>query len=239
MKKGSNDKRGFKTKKSSIFFVIPAYNEGFMIKNVLKKLVSENYRNIIVVDDGSEDDTFENASEIKDVKVLKHPINRGQGAALRTGIEYCLESKKCKFIVTFDSDGQHRIEDLPKFIRNLEDNRADVVLGSRFLISRTKRLVPFKKRVVLKAGTLVTRIVSDIKLTDTHNGYRAMNRKAAERIDISLDGFEHASEILDEIKKKRLRYKEVPVSIDYTDYSKQKGQKISNAIKILLKIIFR
>jgi len=227
-----------KTKKDEICFVIPAYNEGKVIKNVLQKIVDEGYKNIIVIDDGSTDKSSKIIQEVKEVTLLRHVINRGQGAALKTGIDYAL-NKNCKYIVTFDSDGQHRLEDLPKFIEVLDKGEADIVLGSRFLTEESKKLVPKKKQILLKAGIYVTWFLSQIKLSDTHNGYRVMNKKAANKIDILTDGFEHASEIIDEISKKNIKYKEVPVTIDYTEYSKQKGQKISNSIKIFFKMLLR
>jgi len=231
--------------KNQIFFVIPAYNEGNMILNVLKKLDKEGFKNLVIVDDGSSDNTFNSVEKYKlknsldDLVLLKHIINRGQGAALLTGMEYARNIKKCKYIVHFDSDGQHRISDLPKFIKVLENEMVDIVMGSRFLNSETRKLVPKKKQILLKLGILITRFLSRIKLTDTHNGYRVLTKDAAGKIDITLDGFEHASEILDEVIKNKLKYKEVPVFIDYTDYSKAKGQKISNSVKIFLKMVFK
>lgn len=227
--------------KNQIYFVIPAYNEGPAIKKVLLELHKNGYKNIVVIDDGSKDNTFEEAinTNIKNLVVLEHSINRGQGASLKTGIDYCLRNKECKYIVTFDSDGQHRISDLINFIDPLEKEECDIAMGSRFLSNKTKKLVPLKKRILLKGALFITWILSNKWFTDTHNGYRVMNRKAAKLIDISMDRFEHASEILDEVAKKRILYKEVPVYIDYTDYSKQKGQKMSNSIKILTKMVFK
>lgn len=231
--------------KKHIFFVIPAYNEGSAISNVLKNLNKEGYHNLIIINDGSKDNTSEVVVKVQkelqnnNLVLLEHVINRGQGAALKTGIDYALKQKDCKYIVTFDSDGQHRISDLPNFIEVLEKGDCDIALGSRFLKKESRKLVPIKKRIVLKAALYITLFLSNIKLTDTHNGYRVMNRKAAQNIEINMDGFEHASEILDEISRKKIPYMEVPVFIDYTQYSKQKGQRISNSIKILLKMIFK
>ncbi|MCA9497401.1 MAG: glycosyltransferase family 2 protein [Nanoarchaeota archaeon] len=228
--------------KDSIYFVIPAFNEGRAIGDVISILNNNNFFKLVIVDDGSSDNTSQVVLDLKTKKglvLLKHAINRGQGASLKTGIDYALNEDECKYIVTFDSDGQHRITDLPKFISVLERGLCDIAIGSRFLKKESRRLVPMKKRILLKGALLITLFLSNIKLTDTHNGYRVMNKKAARKIDINMDGFEHASEILDEIAKKRVRYVEVPTFIDYTEYSKQKGQKISNSIKIFMKMIFR
>ncbi|MFT7615538.1 MAG: glycosyltransferase involved in cell wall biosynthesis [Candidatus Woesearchaeota archaeon] len=225
-------------KKDQIFFVIPAYNEGTVLVSVLKNLQKEGYKNLIVIDDGSTDNTQENMQPLN-IIYLKHVVNRGQGAALQTGIEYAKNQDKCKYIVTFDSDGQHRIADLPHMLPLLEKNECDIVLGSRFLKKSSRKLVPLKKKILLKGALIITYFFSPIHLTDTHNGYRVMNKRAANQINITMDGFEHASEIIDEIAKHKIRYKEAPVTIDYTEYAKQKGQRISNSIKILIKMLLR
>ncbi len=222
--------------KDKIYFVIPAYNESKVIGDVLCELIDLGYNNIIVVDDGSSDNTYQIVSNY-DVVCLRHVINRGQGAALKTGIDYAIKKDDCEYICTFDSDGQHRISDLKGMIKPLLNDECEIVLGSRFLKRESKKLVPLKKRILLKGSIFITMILSRIKLTDTHNGYRVMKKSAAKKIDINFDGFEHASEIIDEISRKKLDYKEVPVHIDYTEYSKQKGQKIRNAIRILIKMI--
>jgi len=230
-----------KSLKNQIFFVIPVYNEEKVIGGVIKKLQEEGFSNLILINDGSKD----NSSKIilknktKDLILLEHIINRGQGAALKTGIDYCLKQENCKYIVTFDSDGQHRISDLVNFIKVLEKGKIEICLGSRFLKKESKDLVPFKKQIILKGALVITWILSNLWLSDTHNGYRVMTKSGAKKIDITMDGFEHASEIIDEIAKKKIKYKEVPVFIDYTNYSKVKGQKISNSIKIFLKMLFK
>jgi glycosyltransferase involved in cell wall biosynthesis len=225
--------------KDQIYFVIAAYNEERSIGNVLSELLKNNYSHIIVVNDGSKDKTSELVLNYDGVTLLEHVVNRGQGAALKTGIDYALKQDDCKYIVTFDADGQHRLSDLPKFIGALETGKYDIAIGSRFMSKESSKLVPFKKRVLLKGALLVTWFLSGISLTDTHNGYRVMNKTAAKQIDMTMDGFEHASEIIDEIAKKRVKYKEIPVFIDYTEYSKQKGQKMSNSVKIMAKMILK
>lgn len=225
--------------KNQIYFVIAAYNEERSIGNVLSELLKNSYSHIVVVNDGSKDKTSEIILQYEGVTLLEHVINRGQGAALKTGIDYALKQDDCKYIVTFDADGQHRLSDLPNFIEALETGKYDIAIGSRFLSEESAKLVPFKKRFLLKGALAVTWFLSGISLSDTHNGYRVMNKTAAKQIEMSLDGFEHASEIIDEIAKKRVKYKEIPVFIDYTEYSKQKGQKMSNSLKIMAKMILK
>ena len=124
-------------------------------------------------------------------------------------------------------------------MKPVKNNEADISLGSRFLLTESKKNVPLKKRALLKAAILVTRYLSNIQLTDTHNGYRVMNRSAASRIQITMDGYEHASEIIDEIARKKISFTEVPVTIDYTEYSREKGQSMFNSVKIFLKMLLK
>jgi glycosyltransferase involved in cell wall biosynthesis len=212
--------------------VIAAYNEAHSIGSVVKELVKAGYKNVVVVDDGSADDTARVAKQYTK-HVVQHEINRGQGAALKTGIDYAL-LKDADIIVTFDADGQHRVEDIPRVIEPVKTGEVDVALGSRFL---AKTEVPFFRKLVLKGGILVVWMFYGIKLTDVHNGFRAFSRHAAELIEITMDRMEHASEILSEIKKHNLRYVEVPVIIKYTEYSKQHGQSSLNALKIFYKML--
>lgn len=212
----------------TIYFVIPAYNEGRSVGQVIRRVLGR-YENVVVVDDGSADNTAEEAARAGAV-VLAHLVNRGQGAALKTGIDYALAAG-AEIIVTFDSDGQHRIEDVDALIAPVREGRCDVALGSRFLESGTR--VPFMRLITLKLAILFTRLVSQIRVTDTHNGLRALSREAARKIQIRQDRMAHASEILDEISRLKLRFVEVPTRILYTDYSKAKGQRSSAAFRIV------
>ena len=219
-----------------IYILIPAYNEANKIGTVITDLKNAGYTNILIVNDGSKDNTEEIAKNAGG-EVLNHIINRGQGAALRTGIEYLRENIDPDVIVTFDADGQHRIEDLPELIKPILENEADIVLGSRFLTKKTK--LPLLRKIILKGGIIFTNTISNINLTDTHNGLRALGKKAIKEIEITYRQMTHASDIIDEITKKKLRYKEIPVEIIYTDYSLAKGQSSSNSIKIAIKMIIK
>ena len=119
-------------------------------------------------------------------------------------------------------------------LNTLIEGKYDIVLGSRFL---QENKIPLKKRILLKGGIIFTYILSQIWLTDVHNGLRVMTADTAKKLDLQHDRMEHASEILDKIKVLNLKYKEVPVTIHYTDYSQAKGQSISNSINIAFKLI--
>ena len=201
-----------------VHIVIAAYCEDTAVGETVRGLRTR-YPKVIVVDDGSSDRTAAEAMRAG-ATVLRHVVNRGQGAALQTGISHALRVG-ARYIVTFDADGQHAVDDIPLLLEPLEAGCCDVVLGSRFL--RSAR-IPLLRKLTLKAGVIFTRLVSGIRVTDTHNGLRAFTRDAAERIEIRLDRMAHASELLDQIGRSDLRWIEVPVEVRYTDYSKKKGQ---------------
>lgn len=210
------------------FIVIAAYNEGGAIEAVARE-AREHYPNVVVVDDGSTDDTYQAACRGARF-VLRHVVNRGQGAALQTGIAFALR-KGAAYIVTFDADGQHRTEDVRKMLEPIARGECDITLGSRFLGEAVG--LPASRRLTLKAAILFTRVFNRVRLTDAHNGLRGFSRRAAERIDMRLDRMAHASEIIDQIRYTGLAYKEVPVQIRYTDYSLAKGQSSRQAFKIV------
>lgn len=212
--------------------VIPAYNEASVIGRVIADVRAVG-PNVVVVDDASTDGTGQVARQIG-VPVIEHIINRGQGAALKTGIRYALEHG-ADIIVTFDSDGQHQATDIARLVAPVESGQADVVLGSRFITNGSN--VPPLRRLVLKFGVWFTRLVSRIKVTDTHNGLRAMNRQAAQKIRLVQDRMAHASEILDEIVRHRLRYTEAPVTVTYNYYSRAKGQSSGAMFRIAFKFL--
>jgi hypothetical protein len=214
------------------WIVVPAYNEALRLAETLRSL-SRLYRRIVVVDDGSTDATQRIAAPF-DVWYLRHVFNCGQGAALQTGIDFALR-QGAEFVVTFDADGQHCMDDIARLLEPLWAGSADVVLGSRFLGSAEG--IPLGRWLILKLGVLFTRIFSRIDVTDTHNGLRAMNRSAAARIRITQSGMAHASEILDQIRHLGLRCSEVPVTVRYTQETLKKGQSSFNGLRIVAKLV--
>jgi len=219
--------------KSDVYITIPMYNDEKMITKVIKDLNSKGYNNVVVVDDGSKDNGYSVVKKNTKAIVTRHVVNRGQGAALQTGMEIAID-RGAKYIVHFDSDGQHDVKDLDHMLKTLIEGKYDIVLGSRFL---QENKIPLKKRIVLKGGIVFTYILSGIWLTDVHNGLRVMTAETAKKLNLQHDRMEHASEILDKVKSLNLKYKEVPVTIHYTDYSQAKGQSISNSINIAMKLI--
>ena len=215
--------------KNKTFIVIAAYNEGGQIKNVILELLRRDFKNIVVVDDGSSDDTAQIAASAGAI-AIKHPINLGQGAALQTGIDYSLEWG-ADMIVTFDADNQHDPDDISSAMNTLHKSGCDILLGSRFK-GRTINM-PLKKKITLKLAIFYTRITTGLDFSDAHNGFRVLTKNAAKIIRIRQNRMAHASEILNEIANLKIKYIEHPVTIKYTDYSIAKGQKISNSLNIL------
>lgn len=217
-----------------IFIIIPAYNEKTVIRDVVLSLHALGYNNIVIIDDGSSQNLF---AEIHDLGVyyLKHYINLGQGAALQTGFCYALKNG-AGICVTFDADGQHNANDIQSLIQSIRENKADIVLGSRFLM-KDKSNIPFIRKLILNIARFVNFCFAGILLTDAHNGLRAFNKNVLEKIFLEENRMSHASEILLQVNKHKFRFLEVPVNIHYSAYANQKGQKNVNSINILYDLI--
>ncbi len=215
-----------------LWVVIAAYNEGRRLGRTLDGLRPHVPR-VVVVDDGSADDTAAVALR-HDVWLLRHAINRGQGAALQTGIDFAL-ARGAEVLVTFDADGQHDPDEIERVAGPVLSGRADVALGSRFLGRAVG--IPWSRRLVLKVGVLFTRVFSRVRVSDTHNGFRALSRAAATAIRITQDRMAHASEILDQVRRHRLRYVEVPVTVRYAEETLAKGQSSWNAVRIVGQLV--
>jgi len=214
------------------FVVVPAYNEGRVIGDVITGLASA-FPNIVVVNDGSSDETAEILRGLPAV-VVKHQINLGQGASLQTGITLALE-RGANYIVTFDADGQHRAEDALSALRLLAEGQCDVVCGSRFL--GTTSNVPRMRKIILKTVVGLANLTAGTKMTDAHNGLRALSRRAASCLDLHQSGMAHASEIMSQLRNHKMNIREVPVQINYTQYSLAKGQSSLNSINILVDLV--
>lgn len=222
-----------------ITFVIASYNEEKVIKNTILNLINSWEKNIIVVNDWSKDNSREVLKEFEDeIVVLHHYKNIWQWGALETWFEYIRRYWKNKFVCTYDADGQHQLKDLEKFLTEFKkDKDLEIVLWSRF-IQKTQTNITLSRKVILKLWILFTYFISNLKLTDSHNWYRVFKKEVLDKLSISIDGMGHASEIIDIIAQKNIKFKEVPVDIIYSDYSISKWQKSSNAINIALKTIW-
>ncbi len=218
-----------------IWVIIPAFNEATVIGEVLRGLVDYPFK-VVVVDDCSTDDTFEVIGAYS-IHRLRHIQNLGQGAALQTGFDYVLQNYHPDYLVTFDADGQHVPESISHLVEVAQQGGYDVVLGSRFRDEALVENMRLRRRVLLWLATLFTNLTTGLKLTDTHNGLRLFTAEAAVNIHIRQNRMAHASEILQQIARHKLRVVEAPVHVRYTAYSMAKGQTMWGGIDILIDLL--
>lgn len=210
--------------------IIPAFNEEKTIGRVIRGLFEHGYKNILVVDDGSKDWTAKLAEDLG-VTVLRHRVNRGQGAALETGDRYALKTD-AEYVIHFDGDDQFDPSDIDEALRLMRFKNLDVLIGSRFLDKRSE--IPFfKKYFLLPIARVVNMVFTGYFLTDAHNGFRILSRRALSKIKISQDRMAHNTEIIQQIKKFHLPFAEFPVKVKYHEY----GQGMSGGVKIVSDLI--
>src|SRR6056297_3584020 len=208
-----------------VFCVIPAWNEEKNINKVVKE-VQEKVDEVVVIDDGSEDKTLREA-RAGGATVLRHLVNRGQGAALQTGNQYAL-SRGAEIIIHFDADGQFLAREISDLIKPIREKRAKIVFGSRFLEKKSR--IPFAKKIfLLPLAHLVNKLLLGVNLTDPQSGFRAMSQEAVKKVEIEQDGMAHCSEIIYKTFKYNLKFQEVPITVIYHGF----GQKFSGGIRII------
>ena len=216
-----------------IFIVIPAFNEEKVIAQVIQDIQAAGFPQIIVVDDGSSDQTYEKIACLKNVVALRHFINRGKGAAVKTGIE-AAKKLEAEIVITMDGDGQHDPQDAQKMLGYLEQDY-DVILGSRL---KSPKGMPKFKIIANHLGNFFVWLIYGLWVTDSQSGFRAYGPKALKLIQTKTDRYEYDSEVIREIKRNKLKYLEIPIRVIYTDYSQGKIQKqgFKNGIKTLIKM---
>jgi len=212
---------------------MPLYNEASIVGRVIEELTTR-FPHVVCVDDGSTDGSAE-VAERAGARVLRHPINLGQGAALQTGISYVLSHPSARYLVTFDADGQHRLSDAIDMVHRAREEDVAIVFGSRFLDSRTQPGA--LKKLVLKTAVAVTNLSTGLSLTDAHNGLRVLRADAAAQVTLRQDRMAHASEIVMQLGRTKLPWREHPVEVLYTDYSRAKGQSLLNSVNILVDLV--
>lgn len=221
----------------SIFIVLPAFNEATVLASVLQEIKAAGFSQIIVVDDGSRDTTQSAAQGVAGVITLRHKLNRGKGAATKTGIE-AAKLLGADIIVTMDSDGQHNPNDIHTLIEPIQKNKADVVLGTRLLRPAG---MPWHKILANKIGNVLTWYLYGLWVTDSQSGFRAYSKRAAELINTRSDRYDYESEVIREIYRSRLSFVEVPIEVRYTTYSmgKTERQSFINGLKTLWRMVWR
>lgn len=216
-----------------VWLVIPLFNEVTMIADVVSQ-ARTRFTHVVCIDDGSTDGSGE-AARAAGARVLRHPVNLGQGAALQTGIEYVLRQPEAEYLVTYDADGQHQLSDAVAMVALAREQDLGIVFGSRFLDDRTD--AGWLKKIVLKFAVWFTNKSTGIRLTDAHNGLRVLRRDAAAGVHLTQDKMAHASEIVLHLARTGLPWREYPVHVLYTDYSRSKGQSLLNSVNILVDLI--
>jgi glycosyltransferase involved in cell wall biosynthesis len=215
----------------SIVCIVPAMNEGSVIAETVTELTNLGFV-VLCVDDCSSDDTLVNAQRAGAFTV-SHSLNLGQGAALETGFEIIRRGLiRCDYVATFDADGQHVASDLLRMKEVLDLNpEVMVTLGSRFLSANDQ--VPLLKKIILKAAARIGKLTYKLEISDRHNGIRMFRKEFLSNHRTENSGYGHADEFLETIRDYGLRFKEVPVTIIYSEYSKSKGQPTINAIRLI------
>ena len=215
--------------------VLPAYNEEKYVGEVLRSCREHGFDHVIVVDDGSLDNTGTAAADSGAV-VVSHMINRGVGAATQTGLS-AARMMGADIAVTMDADGQHLAGDIKPLLEILERDRADIVIGSRFL--NRKNRIPMLRRGFNLVANLITFMLSGIYISDSQSGMKVFSGEALARINITSNGYEFCSEIIREARYFRLRISEVPISVKYSDYTLSKGQNFASGITTVFKLMLR
>jgi glycosyltransferase involved in cell wall biosynthesis len=217
----------------NVWIVVPAFNEGATVGDVVRSLTQDGYHNVMVVDDGSADQTSEEASKAQAV-VIRHIVNRGAGAATVTGMTAALRLG-ADVVVTFDGDGQHRVEDIGPILEPIERGEAEVVLGYREKFNG----MPFLRKAGNSIGNVVTWLLSGIWVKDSQSGFRAYTRRAMETMNLHANGYEFCTEVIREMHHRKLAYVQVPIVVRYTPHSLAKGQNFDVGVGTLVKLVVR
>lgn len=219
--------------KEKVYIVIPAYNEAPVLGKVIDEIRKNGFDHIIIVDDGSVDET-RTILQKKEVLSVRHSLNRGKGAAIQTGFE-ASQLLGADMVVTFDGDGQHDPIDIAPMVRLISEGY-DVVMGRR---DYREKHIPRYKVMGNKLGNLITWIVYGLWVSDSQFGLRAYSRKAIDKIRLTSDRYEFDSEIIREIARHGFKHCEMTAHVRYTDYamSKKNKQSIISSIKTVLKMI--
>ncbi|MEZ4909298.1 MAG: glycosyltransferase family 2 protein [Saprospiraceae bacterium] len=213
--------------------IIPIFNESPNIVLNLVNSITDHGLQVILVNDGSND--FYNYDVINGAQQIKHSRNLGQGAALVTGMKKALDDG-FRFCVHFDSDGQHDPQDIIRLYNIIKTENLDIILGSRFLPDCEKSSMSFLRKIILKIGAIINYLICGLLLSDSNNGFRMMNRKTMEVLILKSSRMAHASEIIWLIKWNNLKYKEVGIKVNYTQYSLSKGQPLYKSISVFIEI---
>ena len=212
-----------------IYVIVPAFNEQNVIKDIINNLLKD-FSNVIVINDGSNDKTLETINDL-DIKILNHEINLGVGAAVQTGFDYVSNIPDAKAVITFDADGQHLVDDAVAMAKEIMICDEGIIFGTRF--PKHSKNIPMVKRIVLKLIAKITDLVTGVSLSDAHNGLKAYKVSIIKELELQFSSYSYESELITQVAKKKIDYKEMPTDIKYTSYSIKKGQKLLNGLLII------
>jgi|TARA_Y100000741_G_scaffold336369_1_gene294917 glycosyltransferase involved in cell wall biosynthesis len=212
-----------------IYVIVPAFNEQNVIKDIINNLL-KNFSNVIVINDGSNDKTLEIINDL-DIKILSHEINLGVGAAVQTGFDYVSNIPDAKAVITFDADGQHLVDDAIAMAKEILICDEGIIFGTRF--PKHSKNIPKVKRIVLKLIAKITDLVTGVTLSDAHNGLKAYKVSTIKELELQFSSYSYESELITQVAKKKIEYKEMSTDIKYTSYSIKKGQKLLNGLLII------
>jgi glycosyltransferase involved in cell wall biosynthesis len=217
------------------FVVLPAYNEATRIQPVIESIAEKGY-NMVIVNDGSSDNTLEVILESKrkypnQIHVFSLIINRGVGVATQTGFDAVLFFNP-KYVVSMDSDGQHSADDLDDVVRPLVTGEAQAVIGVRPL-----KDMPFSRNFANSVMNFLTKIFYKVDVSDSQTGFRAITNEALKKIDINARGYLISSEFIREVNDNNIPFAEVPIQTIYTPETQAKGTNVKEAFKILVQMI--
>lgn len=225
-------------KQNILAIIIPAYNEGTVIEKVIRSLPAKiegiSKISVIVVDDGSKDNTSAQAKKCKDTIVLTQKMNLGVGGATYTGLKAALKIG-ATVAVTIDGDGQHEPSDIAKVILPIIQKRTNIVIGNRFMSLQN---IPVQRVILNRLGSFLTYLLYGVKINDSQTGFRAYDREALSLMKITSNGYEYNSEFIGEAKRHKLSFIEVPIKVNYTKYSMSKGQHFTRSFDMAANLIF-
>lgn len=219
--------------KNSVYVIIPAMNEQSHIAKVINRTLNEGYTNIIVVDDGSKDNTREIAKQYPDVTLLSHIINLGAGASTYTGIKYAIQ-ENAKYILTIDADDQHDPEDIDHLLKAIIETNSDLVIGSRF---KKKNKIPSSRVFYNKIGNYISYFITGIYLTDSQSGIKIMTKEFAQELGMKYNGFEFCIEIIKQSKIVKATVLEIPINVKYTKETMRKGQNLVTGFSMVARLL--
>lgn len=213
--------------KNDLFIIIPAHNEKKHISGIIKR-AKKHSPNVVVVDDGSADNTSLLADKAGAV-VLRHVVNMGKGAALKTGCDYALK-KGAKILIAMDADGQHKPEDIPRFLKSLD--KSDIVFGSRVRRGKMPAVFKFGNWFINK----VNDTLFGVRLKDTQSGFRAFTAKAYKKIRWDSQNYSVEAEMIANVGRKDLKYSEIFIKTIYSD--SYKGTTVLDGVRIVINMIW-